>query len=122
MEWFSYVIAIGIGLSAVFSPWLVTRENNKHQLKLKQIENYELAKRQALSNYISASYNHISSKTPENEAKFYIALNNLYIYFSDINNIKYEDLSSAERYSNAENYSYYSQELMKNLSKQILKL
>ena len=23
MEWFSYVIAIGIGLSAVISPWLV---------------------------------------------------------------------------------------------------
>lgn len=35
MEWFSWVIAIGVGLSAVVSPIATAVINNKHQLSIK---------------------------------------------------------------------------------------
>lgn len=110
-----------IALCAILSPILTTLINNHHQSKMKKVEIYELAKQKALREYISASFNYISFKNQENEVKFFTALNNLYIYFPNIHDINYDDLSSAIRSLNAESYSFYSQETFKNLSKHIKK-
>ena len=48
MEWFSWVVAIILLISSVISPWLVNKENNKHQLELKKLDMYENAKRKIL--------------------------------------------------------------------------
>ena len=55
MEWFSWVVAIILLISSVISPWLVNKENNKHQLELKKLDMYENAKRKALSEFIEYS-------------------------------------------------------------------
>ena len=110
-----------IAISAIISPMLTTWLNNRHQAKIKRIENYELAKRQALLDYISASYKCISHKNHETEANFYIALNNLYVYFPNIDDIEYKDLSRAGKFTDINAYSYNSQKVMKSLSKHIKK-
>lgn len=110
-----------IALCAILSPVFTTLINNHHQTKIKKIEIYETAKQQALYEYISASFNYISFKSTENEVKFFTTLNNLYIYFPKIDKMKYDDLSKAVRSLNAETYSFYSQEIFKNLSKHIKK-
>ena len=109
-----------IAVCAIISPVITAIINNVHQSKIKRIEIYELAKRQALTDYITASYNYLSSQTTENKSKFFIALNNLYVYF-DISDFNYHDLSSAINSYDCENHSYYSQKLISNLSKQIEK-
>ena len=109
-----------IAVCAIISPVITAIINNVHQSKIKRIEIYELAKRQALTDYITASYNYLSSQTTENKSKFFIALNNLYVYF-DISDFNYHDLSGAINSYDCENHSYYSQKLISNLSKQIEK-
>lgn len=122
MEWFSWLIAIGIGLSAIISPIATAIINNKHQLEIKQIENYELSKRKALENYITASFNLSANKNATTEANFFIALNNLYLYFPEIDTISYDDLSSFSCSSGIDESSYSFQKVIKNLSKQIKKI
>lgn len=58
MEFWSWTIAVILGLSAIVSPVLTTIINNKYQLKLKNIEVYELSKRTALENFIKNAYNY----------------------------------------------------------------
>ena len=41
MEWYSYVIAIVLGISVVISPIATAIINNSHQIKLKKIKIYE---------------------------------------------------------------------------------
>lgn len=57
MEWYSWLIAIALGLSAVISPVITAWINNEYQLKMKNIEVYELAKRQALENFVKQACN-----------------------------------------------------------------
>ena len=58
MEFWSWTIAVILGLSAIISPIATTIINNKHQLKLKNIEIYQLAKRTALENFIKNACNY----------------------------------------------------------------
>lgn len=109
-----------IAICAIISPIITAIINNIHQSKIKRIEIYEVTKRQAFTDYVSASFNYLSSKTSENETKFFVALNNLYSYF-DMSNIDYQELSSAISSLDCETYSYQSQKLIVNLSKQIKK-
>lgn len=84
MEWYSYVVALILLISSVVSPWLVNKENNKHQLKLKKIEIYELSKRNVLKDFIKAStdiYNNDFDGSLEN---FYDSINYLYIFFNNV--------------------------------------
>lgn len=84
MEWFSWLIAISIGLAAVISPIATAIINNKHQLELKKLEIYELAKRNALENFIKSASRCFDSRTLGNLYDYYNSLNNLYIYFTNI--------------------------------------
>lgn len=84
IEWFSWVVAIILFLSSIISPWLLTRENNKHQLSLKKIDIYEKAKREALSNFIKHATNlHLNDQVYVLD-EFFLSVNNLYIYFNDV--------------------------------------
>ncbi|MBR0428139.1 MAG: hypothetical protein IJK18_08095 [Clostridia bacterium] len=84
MEWYSYVVAVILLISSVVSPWLVNKENNKHQLKLKKIEIYELSKRNALENFIKASSSLYNSSSLGLLDKFYDSINCLYIFFNNV--------------------------------------
>lgn len=119
METFSYIIAVALGLSAIISPIATTLINNYYSSKQKQIEIYELAKRQALSDYIEASHRLATTHIPENEAKFYITLNKLFLFFPNLPKDDFRKLS--EIYSDSEDQSLCSYELIEKLSKQIKK-
>jgi len=85
MEWYSYVVAIILLISSVISPWLVNRENNKHQLKIKKLDMYEESKRNALSEFIECAQDYLlNNQYKEQTIKYYSSLNKLFIYFSDI--------------------------------------
>ena len=120
MEDFSYIVAIALGLAAILSPIATALINNDYLAKQKQIELYDLAKRKSLSDYIEASLTLANNKTLENETQFYIALNKLYIYFSDLSKFDYDKLSDINY--KAEYQSDYSHELVEQLAKQIKKL
>ena len=119
METFSYIIAVALGLSAIISPIVTTLINNYYSVKQKQIENYELAKRKALSDYIEASHIFSTNHVPENEANFYIALNKLFLFFPDLSKDDFQKLS--ETYSSSEEQNHFSHKLIEKLSKQINK-
>lgn len=115
MEWFSYVIAIGIGLSAVISPWLVSRENNRHQLSLKKLDMYEAAKRNALSEFIQAAEDCLFNREYiEQNVQYCASLDKLFIYFSNITIDLFKPFNDAlpEAY-NSGNYSKANYELTK---------
>ena len=117
MQWFSYVIAIGIGFSAILSPLFVAKENNKHQLRLKKIENYELSKRKALENYISCATACYDGFAPMQESAYYNSVYDLYVYFSNIPS----EVDSLLEFSNTENFNEQLQRIVQDLSKQIYK-
>lgn len=85
MEWFSYVIAIAIGLSAVISPFVTTIINNNHQLKLKKLDMYEMSKRNALVDFIKSAETYLlDGSYTEQYVEYYSALTKLFIYFSNV--------------------------------------
>ena len=85
MEWYSYVIAIVLGISAVISPIATAIINNSHQIKLKKIEIYEKDKKDALSNFISSSQLLIYSPNDECYLEKHLeSFNKLLIYFKNI--------------------------------------
>lgn len=119
MEWFSYAVAVILFISSVVSPWLVNKENNKHQLNLKKLETYELAKRKALEDFIKASSNIYANNTLGSLDKFYDSINCLYIFFNnvpdglssliDLRNENYEDFFNV--------LNNYVQDLSQQISK-----
>lgn len=116
----NWVMAI-VAIIAIVSPIITAIINNLYQSWLRKIELYEIAKRQAFIEYISASVNVVASKTPENEIAFYKSLNSLYAYFPNIAELKPEALIKPICYSDLIDYNHYSQELIVFLSKQIRK-
>ena len=85
MEWYSYVIAIVLGISAVISPIATAIINNSHQIKLKNFEIYEKDKKDALSDFIRSSQLLIYSPNDEGYLEKHLeSFNKLLIYFKNI--------------------------------------
>ena len=85
MEWYSYVIAIVLGISAVISPIATAIINNSHQIKLKKIEIYEKDKKDALSDFIRSSQLLIYSPNDDGHLEKHLeSFNKLLIYFKNI--------------------------------------
>ena len=85
LEWYSYVVAIILLVSSVVSPWLVNKENNKHQLKLKKLDLYEASKRKALADFIDCAEDYLLNLHYVNQnVKYYASMNKLFLYFSNI--------------------------------------
>lgn len=84
MEWFSYTVAVILFISSVISPWLVNKENNKHQLNLKKLDMYEECKRKSLENFISASVNLHENYSLGGLEGYQKSINLLYVYFETV--------------------------------------
>lgn len=84
MEWFSWVVAIILFFSSIISPWLVTRENNKHQLSIKKLDIYEKSKINAISNFITSSCSYWQSCTIETSENLDQSIIFLNLYFKEI--------------------------------------
>lgn len=124
MEWYSYVVAVILLISSVISPWLVNKENNKHQLKLKKLDMYEESKRKALNDFIECAQDYLLNLNyVEQSVKYYSSLNKLFVYFTDIDLNTFLPFENA--CNNSQNYKIAIIELSKIvqlLSKQIKKV
>lgn len=84
MEWLSWTIAIILGVSSIISPIATVILKNIHEAKMKQIETYELSKRNSLENFIKCASKCFDSTSLGDLYDYYNSLNTLYIYFYDI--------------------------------------
>ncbi len=84
MEWFSWVIAIGVGISAVASPIVTAIINNNHQLALKKLDIYENSKREILKTFIENTVNIHENYSLGGYDNFQKSINLLYIYFENV--------------------------------------
>ncbi|MGN1012260.1 MAG: hypothetical protein ACI4ON_00295 [Clostridia bacterium] len=122
MEWFSWVVAVILLISSVISPWLVNKENNKHQLDLKKLDIYEDAKRKALIEFIECTEDYsINYYLVEQNIKFHSAVNKLFIYFSDINKETFSELEKSITSNNTKDTSNELTKIVQVLSEQIKK-
>lgn len=122
MEWYSYVVAVILLISSVISPWLVNRENNKHQLALKKLDLYETAKRKALSDFIDSAEDYLLNlHYLEQNVKYYASLNKLFLYFSDIDLTLFAPFDKACKEDNLTVATVELSKISQVLSKQIQK-
>lgn len=94
----SNTVTIVIAVIALISPIATAWLNNHYQTERENIQNYELAKRQALIDFIQYANKYHQHKTPNCNIEYNSSLSNLYIYFSNIpkeihnlENINYND-------------------------------
>ena len=122
MEWYSYVVAVILLISSVVSPWLVNKENNKHQLNLKKLDLYEISKRKAVADFIDSAEDYLLNlHYVEQNVKYYASMNKLFLYFSNLDLTLFVPFEKACK---EENVSVATAELSKIsqvLSKQISK-
>lgn len=88
----NWIIAI-LGISAILSPTITTWLNNKHQLKLKQLEVFEKNKLESIEKFTKAvEYFYIHRTVNQARIDFEASVANLFIYFSIPNNSLFDDL------------------------------
>lgn len=124
MEFWSWVIAIILGLSAIISPIATAIINNCHQTKIKKLDMYEEAKRNALTDFIKACENYMLSDTVvENKicSEYYASINRLYIYFDIPDDSVFQMLEKTLQKNNVINSNYELANIVQVLSKQIAK-
>ena len=130
LEWFSYVIAIAIGFSSIFSPIITMWLSNRHQIKIKEIDIYETAKRKALEDFVDIAQKVLYYPNEYNILTDYACTTNrLFIYFSDftIDTIQPFDNARAMSYrehtpSNIQQANLELTKIVRDLAKQIKKL
>ncbi|MCI8640323.1 MAG: hypothetical protein HFJ59_00350 [Clostridia bacterium] len=121
MEFWSWTIAVILGLSAIVSPIATTIINNHYQNKRENIKNYELAKRQALTNFIKITNNYPLNKFIDFSSEYYSALNTLYIYFDIPKSSIFYNLEDSLRNQDIIASKYELTNIVVTLSKQIAK-
>lgn len=123
MEWYSYVVAVILLISSVVSPWLVNKENNEHQLKLKKLDLYEASKRKALADFIDSAEEYLLNlHIVEQSVKYYASMNKLFLYFSNLDLALFVPFDKACKEENISvaivELSKISQDLSKQISKE----
>lgn len=117
MQFWSWTIAVILGLSAIVSPIVTAIINNCHQTKIKKIEIYELSKQNSLTKFIndfSLYFSNPSDSTIRNNALS--SMHSLLIYFDIEDTLQLKILESFNQQKNK-----LLNEVIIELSKQIKK-
>lgn len=80
----SNTVTVMIAVIAFISPIITTLINNYYQSTRENTQNYELAKRQALIDFIKCANDYHQHKTSNRTVEYTSSLSNLYIYFSNV--------------------------------------
>lgn len=83
LEWFSWVIAIGLGFAAILSPVITTFFNNRHEIRMKHLNDFENRKLIAIQNYLDSVTKLIQNESSENILNYYSCLAHLYLYIPE---------------------------------------
>ena len=122
LEWYSYVVAIILLISSVVSPWLVNKENNKHQLSLKKLDLYEISKRKALADFIDSAEEYLLNiHVIEQSVKYYASMNKLFLYFSNLDLTLFVPFEKACKEENLSIATVELSKISQALSKQVSK-
>lgn len=122
MEWYSYVVAVILLIFSVVSPWLVNKENNKHQLNLKKLDLYEISKRKALADFIDSAEDYLLNlHYVEQNVKYYASMNRLFLYFSNLDLTLFVPFEKACKEENVSVATVELSKISQVLSKQISK-
>ena len=109
------IISLIIATLALISPFATAIINNRHQLKLKKFENYELAKIKAFETFTQNVGIHIVIGSGHSQRD---AINSLYgmLPFFDISK---EDLNKLTKAIDKTAFTEYAQDLISKLNEQI---
>lgn len=117
----NWIIAI-LGISAVLSPSLTTWLNNKHQLKLKQLEIFEKNKLEAIEKFTKAVECYYTQRIMTQALiDFESSIANLFIYFSIPNNSLFDDLRDNIASNDNEETQFTVSKIVRTLSSQLNK-
>lgn len=117
--------AVILGISAIISPIIVTVINNNYQLKLKRYENQELAKRQAIIDFINATAECTTydGRLPlQSISNFQKACNKLLLYFPTVDIEILNKIYSSLRSTNLNDKDKEIKQLIIKLSKQLTEI
>lgn len=114
----NWIMAI-IALAAIISPAIVSVIDNIFKYKSKQLELSYPNKKIALSDFVSNALNVYIDSTYADMINYNIAKNNLYVYFSNINDKYFNDLETYKSKKDLDNYKNVVHKIVKDLSSQI---
>lgn len=121
MEFWSWTIAVILGLSAIISPIVTSVINNRYQNKRENIKNYELSKRQALTDFIKATTDYQRHNTINVVSSYYSTLNTLYVYFDILKPSLFYNLEDCLQKRDIISSNHELTNIVVTLSKQIKK-
>lgn len=122
MEWFSWLIAIVVGLSAVISPIIVAIINNKYNSNLSKLNMFNEAKRNSLNEFIEATEVVIISHMETDLCNYFSSLDKLFIYFDNIDLHMFSLLNDALKKNDDSKANRELTNIVQELSKQIMKM
>jgi len=115
------VIAI-VTFSAVLSPVITNWINNEHQLKLRKLEIFEIAKYEAIKDFTKSFQQYYWNSTARDYfINFNSSVANLHIYFSTPNDSLFDELKKCVTEQNYNKAQYALDEIVKYLSSQLNK-
>lgn len=125
LEKYSYAITIILLISSVVSPIITAIINNNHQRAMKELDMYENAKRQVLSNFVKTCEDFIlEGKIVSNTtwSAFYSSIHQLFIYFDISDYSMFTNLEDIIRKLNIFDSNRELTKIVQVLSKQIKKV
>lgn len=111
-----------IALTALISPIITAVINNKHDLKKRKMDIYYSQQCEALDEFIKATLNYYGDSNWGQMSKYTTALNNLYIYFNNLDSSLFSKLNDCREKKELIKYKATLNLIVKNLSKQISKI
>ena len=121
MEWFSWLIAVVVGLSAVISPIVVAIINNKHNSMLSKLNMFNESKRDSLNLFIESTEEVIISHMETDLCNYFSSLDKLFIYFNNIDLTLFSILNDALKKNDDSKANRELTNIVQVLSKQIKK-
>lgn len=121
MEFWSWVIAFILGVSAIISPIATAIINNCHQTKIKKLEMFNASRITALNEFIEATETVILSHDDNDLNDYFTSVNKLFIYFDNLTLDTFKELDDFLKDNDSSKANHCLTVLVAHLSNQIQK-
>nr|DAY69890.1 MAG TPA: hypothetical protein [Caudoviricetes sp.] len=121
MEFWSWVMAFILGVSAIVSPIVTAIINNCHQTKIKKLEIFNASRITALNEFIEATEAVILSHDNNDLNDYFSSVNKLFIYFDNLTLDTFKELDDFLKDNDSSKANHCLTVLVAYLSNQIQK-
>ncbi len=121
MEFWSWVMAFILGVSAIISPIATAIINNCHQTKIKKLEMFNASRITALNEFIEATETVILSHDDNDLNDYFTSVNKLFIYFDNLTLDTFKELDDFLKDNDSSKANHCLTVLVAYLSNQIQK-